>query len=120
MALLCLFSADSYIIYEPGKFNYNCSGAEDVRGQFSVVRGHYGIVLCRDCQQAEHTVQQGMVLYWSYGEENMRCSPVVEQPEGLQLEPRGEGGRPVCARTAWEQGRLHEASKGTVCRCSLW
>lgn len=111
--MLCSFSADSYTIYGPGNFTYNCSGVVNVQGKFSVVRGSYGVVLCGDCPQEEHTVQQGFVLYWSYGEKNMMCTPVVQHPGGQQpVEMSSEGGRSagVYIHTAWEQSWLHKAS----------
>lgn len=81
--LFSLFT-DSYTIYKPGEFNYTCSGDAGGQGKFSVVRGHYGIVLCRDCSATDHMVLLGTVLYWSYGEENMMCSPMVQSPGSKQ------------------------------------
>ena len=29
----------------------------------------------------DHMVRQGVVLYWSYEEEGMLCSPMVQRPD---------------------------------------
>lgn len=46
----------------------------------------------------DHMVRQGVVLYWSYGEEDgMTCSPMVQRPDTEQaVEIDGERGWLVC------------------------